>query len=134
MLKPDCGAYSVPWRAEDDERFVAAELDEPGWWAVTHPDVERFLVAYFSAEFALHQSLPIYAGGLGVLAGDLVYTWLALRLMKRTGRTDVTAMPFGIDTPTLFAMVCEVESGRMWVAPGDPRDCAYEEVDTSGVA
>ena len=27
-------------------------------------------VAYFSAEFALHQSLPIYAGGLGVLAGD----------------------------------------------------------------
>ncbi len=27
-------------------------------------------LAYFSAEFALHQSLPIYAGGLGVLAGD----------------------------------------------------------------
>jgi glycogen phosphorylase len=27
-------------------------------------------VAYFSAEFALHQSLPLYAGGLGVLAGD----------------------------------------------------------------
>ena len=27
-------------------------------------------VAYFSAEFAFHQSLPIYAGGLGVLAGD----------------------------------------------------------------
>jgi starch phosphorylase len=28
------------------------------------------VAAYFSAEFALHQSLPIYAGGLGVLAGD----------------------------------------------------------------
>ena len=28
------------------------------------------VVAYFCAEFALHQSLPIYAGGLGVLAGD----------------------------------------------------------------
>lgn len=27
-------------------------------------------VAYFSAEFALHESLPIYSGGLGVLAGD----------------------------------------------------------------
>lgn len=27
-------------------------------------------VAYFSAEFGLHESLPIYAGGLGVLAGD----------------------------------------------------------------
>ncbi len=28
-------------------------------------------IAYFSAEFALHRSLPIYAGGLGVLAGDI---------------------------------------------------------------
>lgn len=42
---------------------------------------------------------------LGVLVGDLAYTWLAIRLMRRTGRADVTAMPFGIDTPTLFAMV-----------------------------
>ncbi len=28
-------------------------------------------IAYFSMEFAIHQSLPIYAGGLGVLAGDI---------------------------------------------------------------
>ncbi len=56
---------------------------------------------------------------LGVLAGDLVYTWLALRLMKRTGRTDVTAMPFGIDTPTVFAMVFGV-LGPVMVATKDP--------------
>jgi AGZA family xanthine/uracil permease-like MFS transporter len=55
---------------------------------------------------------------LGVLAGDLVYTWLALRLMRRTGRDDVTAMPFGIDTPTLFAMVFGV-LGPVKVASGD---------------
>ncbi len=41
------------------------------WWAQTHGPAARGLkVAYFSAEFALHQSLPLYAGGLGVLAGD----------------------------------------------------------------
>ena len=34
------------------------------------PELEGKSIAYFSAEFALHQSLPIYAGGLGVLAGD----------------------------------------------------------------
>ena len=39
------------------------------WWQKTYPDVSG-TIAYFSAEFALHQSLPIYAGGLGVLAGD----------------------------------------------------------------
>src|SRR5204862_7532622 len=35
-----------------------------------HADLNDRSIAYFSAEFALHQSLPIYAGGLGVLAGD----------------------------------------------------------------
>ncbi|MCL6641554.1 MAG: MFS transporter, partial [Candidatus Rokubacteria bacterium] len=54
---------------------------------------------------------------LGVLAGDLAYTWLAVRLMRRTGRADVTAMPFGIDTPTLFAMVFGV-LGPVKVATG----------------
>ncbi|HYO15947.1 MAG TPA: alpha-glucan family phosphorylase [Thermoanaerobaculia bacterium] len=40
-------------------------------WGITHagPILAR-PVAYFSAEFGLHQSLPIYSGGLGVLAGD----------------------------------------------------------------
>jgi starch phosphorylase len=27
-------------------------------------------VAYFSAEFGLHETVPIYSGGLGILAGD----------------------------------------------------------------
>jgi adenine/guanine/hypoxanthine permease len=41
----------------------------------------------------------------GVLVGDLVYTWLAVRLARRTGRSDVTAMPFGLDTPSTIGMV-----------------------------
>src|SRR3989441_2374410 len=40
------------------------------WWARQFPELSGCSIAYFSAEFALHQSLPIYAGGLGVLAGD----------------------------------------------------------------
>ena len=40
------------------------------WWASSFPRLNGKSIAYFSAEFALHQSLPIYAGGLGVLAGD----------------------------------------------------------------
>jgi starch phosphorylase len=39
------------------------------WWQKRFPEIGG-PIAYFSAEFALHQSLPIYAGGLGVLAGD----------------------------------------------------------------
>src|SRR5262249_33434684 len=40
-------------------------------WGAAHAGVLRVRpVAYFSAEFGLHESLPIYSGGLGVLAGD----------------------------------------------------------------
>jgi glycogen phosphorylase len=45
-------------------------LQEHGWFADTHIDKRNLLVAYFSAEFGIHESLPIYSGGLGVLAGD----------------------------------------------------------------
>ena len=33
-------------------------------------DVEKPLIAYFSMEYGLHESIPIYAGGLGILSGD----------------------------------------------------------------
>src|SRR5213592_1250124 len=70
----------------------------------------------FPADLVLGRVVPGTA--LGVLVGDLAYTWLALRLMRRSGRADVTAMPFGIDTPTLFAMVFGV-LGPVKVATGD---------------
>ncbi|HEV3165078.1 MAG TPA: alpha-glucan family phosphorylase [Isosphaeraceae bacterium] len=40
------------------------------WGAVHASSLRSRPVAYFSAEFGLHESLPIYSGGLGVLAGD----------------------------------------------------------------
>ena len=43
---------------------------QPSWWAGRYPERAGAKTAYFCAEFAFHQSLPIYAGGLGVLAGD----------------------------------------------------------------
>jgi adenine/guanine/hypoxanthine permease len=56
----------------------------------------------FSREFVLTQMIPGTA--LGVLLGDLVYTWMAFRLARRTRRSDVTAMPLGLDTPSTFAV------------------------------
>jgi adenine/guanine/hypoxanthine permease len=52
--------------------------------------------------------LMIPGTALGVLFGDLVYTWLAFRLAKRTGRTDVTAMPLGLDTPSTIGIATVV--------------------------
>src|SRR6185503_4361578 len=40
------------------------------WTRQTHPELIGRPIAYFSMEFGLHETLPIYSGGLGVLAGD----------------------------------------------------------------
>ncbi len=43
---------------------------QPGWYGETYPQAELKRVAYFSMEFGLGEALPLYAGGLGILAGD----------------------------------------------------------------
>src|SRR5437870_10629866 len=40
------------------------------WFPREFPALAKTPIAYFSAEFGLHTSLPIYSGGLGILAGD----------------------------------------------------------------
>jgi AGZA family xanthine/uracil permease-like MFS transporter len=56
----------------------------------------------FTPAFVATHMVPGTA--LGVLIGDLVYTIMAFRLARRTGRSDVTAMPLGLDTPSVFGV------------------------------
>ena len=76
--------YAVPQErldelAEDDGFLahldrVAENLDEylncKTWFREQFPDDQSLKVAYFSMEFGIHESVPVYSGGLGVLAGD----------------------------------------------------------------
>ncbi|MFZ5596767.1 MAG: alpha-glucan family phosphorylase [Bacillota bacterium] len=50
----------------DFDKYMSAG----GWFGYRYPEYSSRLVAYFSAEFGLHESHPIYSGGLGLLAGD----------------------------------------------------------------
>ncbi|MEI9812195.1 MAG: DUF3417 domain-containing protein [Acidobacteriota bacterium] len=59
------GRINYAYRRQQE--YLAADKT----WGATHAGVLRPRpVAYFSAEFGLHESFPIYSGGLGVLAGD----------------------------------------------------------------
>jgi glycogen phosphorylase len=49
-------------------------FDRPGWFAQAHSDKKLGGVAYLSMEFGIGAALPLYAGGLGVLAGDYLKT------------------------------------------------------------
>jgi starch phosphorylase len=51
------------------DQFQAETVNRETWFD-THHDPLPSPIAYFSAEYGLHASLPVYAGGLGVLAGD----------------------------------------------------------------
>ena len=51
-------------------RFDAYMNADSTWFTATYPDKQDELIAYFSAEFGLHEALPIYSGGLGILSGD----------------------------------------------------------------
>jgi len=63
-----------------DESFLAhldrvakhfdAYMNGKTWFQETYPDETGLKVAYFSMEFGIHESVPVYSGGLGVLAGD----------------------------------------------------------------
>lgn len=57
----------------------------------------------FPVEFALRYMVPGTA--IGVLIGDLAFFFIAFVLARRTGRSDVTAMPLGLDTPSTFGMI-----------------------------
>ncbi len=67
-----------------DEAFVAhlkstvamfrESIAPEGWFSKRFPKMAGAKIAYFSMEYGLHESLPIYSGGLGVLAGDHLKT------------------------------------------------------------
>ncbi len=61
-------------RLEEVENDLENYMSKDGWFAREHPGLLEGsdVVAYFSAEFGIHESLPIYSGGLGVLAGDTI--------------------------------------------------------------
>ena len=110
------GRRSPRWVAPGDwNAFFGLALDNTTQLVI----LSSLLIGVFKfpADLVLGRMVPGTAAG--VLVGDLAYTALAIRLMRRTGRDDVTAMPFGIDTPSLFGVVFGV-LGPAMLLTGDP--------------
>lgn len=69
-----------------------AYINDKTTWAAKQAAKMKGPVAYFSAEFGLHESIPIYSGGLGILSGDHVKSasdlgipFVAISLFYRQG-------------------------------------------------
>ena len=82
--------------------------DINGFWALFADNLANMIIVSGVCTFVLKIPAEVVFGrilpGLGValLAGLAFYAWLARRLAAREGRTDVTALPYGISTPILF--------------------------------
>ena len=65
------------------------------------------LAAILTGVFGMPRDIILYkmipGSAIAIFIGNLIFFWLAVRLARQTGRTDITAMPLGIDTPSLFA-------------------------------
>ena len=89
--------------------FVGGDVD--GFFGLAIDNLIQFLlvlllctaVLEFPVELVLDTVLP--GAAMSVLVGNLFYSWQAQRLSAKTGRKDVTALPYGINTVSLFAYV-----------------------------
>ena len=98
-------AFRYRWAAPGDvNAFFGLMLDNVVNLAV----LAGILVFGFGFPAQLVYTRMFPGTALGVLLGDLVYTWLAFRLARATGRQDVTAMPLGLDSPSTIGMALAV--------------------------
>src|SRR5262245_51592290 len=87
--------------------FVAGDLD--GFFGLFIDNLLQLMlimvlgikVAVLPPDLILHRILP--GAAVSILLGNLFYSWQALKLARATGRNDVTALPYGINTPSLIA-------------------------------
>ncbi|MRR18290.1 MAG: hypothetical protein EG826_17755, partial [Deltaproteobacteria bacterium] len=106
MQQPPPVPFDIPARYP---LFVRRDLD--GFFGLFVDNLVQILVitalcssmAGLSLVFIFSRVLPAVA--LSVLVGNFFYSWQAMRLARREGRSDVTALPYGINTPSVIAFI-----------------------------
>ncbi len=95
-------AYNPPW-------FVRKDLD--GFFGLMIDNLIQLILIVSLCRELIHlpdgyifgKILP--GAAISILLGNIFYAWQARRLARETGRDDVTALPYGINTVSLFAFV-----------------------------
>ncbi|HSN15494.1 MAG TPA: hypothetical protein VLT61_12745, partial [Anaeromyxobacteraceae bacterium] len=92
----------MPW-------LVRGDVD--GFFGLAIDNLVQLLLVDALCRFVLGFPAPLVHGrilpaaAVSILVGNLFYAWQAKRLAARTGRTDICALPYGINTVSLFAHV-----------------------------
>jgi AGZA family xanthine/uracil permease-like MFS transporter len=87
--------------------FQRADIN--GFWALFADNLANMIIISSVMKFVFKVPDQIIFGrvlpalGVALIAGLGFYAWQAVRLARREGRLDVTALPYGISTPVMFA-------------------------------
>jgi len=106
---------NYPW-------FVAGDLN--AFFALAFDNVANLVIlaGILIGGFGMPKAIVLFrmvpGTAIGVLIGDLIYTLMAYRLARRSGRDDVTAMPLGLNAPSIFGMSFGV-LGPAYAVTGD---------------
>lgn len=111
-------------------------LETPGRFSEAHADANVRNIAYFSMEFGLGEALPLYAGGLGILAGDylkaasdlgvplvgvgLLYQEGYFRQMVDASGSQLAIYPFNDPTSLPIQPVLSAQGGWLHIALAFP--------------
>lgn len=102
------GAHSMKEKGEGYKWFVIGDIN--GFFGLMFDNITvlsfmaGILIGAFGFPAHIVYGKMIPGTAFGVLFGDLVYTWMAFELAKRTGRSNITAMPLGLDTPSTIGI------------------------------
>ena len=112
------------WMAEFRSLLERLEefMGDPGWYGREHADAPMNGVAYFSMEFGLGEGLPLYAGGLGVLAGDHLKT-----------ASDLGVPVIGIGLLYQEGYFRQLLDASGWQEETIPVQRAFESADSAGL-
>jgi AGZA family xanthine/uracil permease-like MFS transporter len=103
--------------------IVRKDID--GFFGLMIDNLVNLIVASTVCTYLLHMPKWLVFGrmlpgaGLSILVGNLYYSWQAKKLAEKEGRTDVTALPYGINTPSLFAFLFLIML-PVYTMTGDP--------------
>ncbi|MDF1762696.1 MAG: NCS2 family permease [Oleibacter sp.] len=103
---------------------IFARNDLSAFWALFADNLANLLIISAVCRYVIGMSPEVVFGrilpgaAMSILLGVVVYVYLAQRLAKKEGRTDVTALPYGISTPVMFVYLFGVIGPIYW-ATGD---------------
>ena len=105
---------------ESSEYKLFHRSDLSAFWALFTDNLTNLIVLSGICKFVFNMPTEIVFGrivpgaAIAILAGVVVYTLMARRLAAKTGRNDVTALPYGISTPVMFVYLFGVIGPIYW--------------------